>query len=302
MSNPNVYAPSSKLEITASHLSIAGAVLIFALSCIIGIICDSIALLLDAGTGLVILFMAFFARIAIKKVGSPPDYRFNFGYGKYESFSVAVQNSSIIATCIIGIAFAVQDIVHPEDIARYDLPIMSTLFCGALSLALGFCLRSAALRRGSSVLRASSTQWFVDSALSFGMCAGFTLGIIAIHHGHRNIAPYIDPVMAIVLALLFMGFPLNTLAANVLELLDVAPPKEINDRIKSVAKRYENHSCGIHRMRVRKAGKKTFLDIGFVVHGNLTVKETEALADNFERDLIRLVPGCDTIVYFKHRE
>jgi cation diffusion facilitator family transporter len=302
MSTQVAHTPYNKREITAAHLSIAGATFIFATSCIVGITCDSIALLLDAGTGLVILFMTFFARVAIKKLGSPPDHRFNFGYGKYEAFSVAMQNSCIIATCIIGIVFAVQDIVHPEDIVRYDLPAVATLLCGVLALTLGSYLRKISLIEDSSVLRASSTQWFVDAGLSFGMCAGFMFGIAAIRFGYQEIAPYIDPVMAIVLALLFMKLPLKMVVANVLELLDVAPEKDVHDRIKTVAERYKNHSCDLHRMRVRKAGKKTFLDVGFIVHGNLTVKETETIAENFERDLVNLVPGCDTIVYFKHKE
>lgn len=302
MGDPVAHRPSGDREIAAAHLSIAGALLIFAVSCGAGIVCDSIALMLDAGTGLVNLLMAFFTRGVIRKIGSPPDHRFNFGYGKYEAFAVAVQNFGIVVTCLIGIIFAVQDIIHAEDIVRYDLPAAAALFCGALALALGLHARRVSLRGGSSVLRSTAMQWFVDAGLSFGMCAGFVVGILLLRMGRREIAPYVDPVMAILLAALFMRFPCRVITAAIAELLDAVPGKEVHDRIRSVAEQYGSRACGIGRMRARRAGKKTFLDIGFIVHGGLTVREAAAMADDFERDLNRAVPGCDATVYFRHLE
>ncbi len=298
---PNLRARPSRggREAFAARLSIVGAVLIFAVSSVVGVTCDSIALLLDAGTGFIILCMTLFARVAIRKVGSPPDRLFHFGYGKYEPLAAATQNIGIVSTCVLGAVVAVQDIIHPEDIVRYDLPAASSLACGMIALALGGYLRGVAGRDGSVILRASATQWFVDAGLSFAMCAGFMLGIAAVRFGCRGAAPYIDPAMAIVLALLFMRLPLRELGGELRELLDGAPEQEICDRIEGVAKRYGARACGVHRVRARRAGRRTFLEVGFVVREDLTAAEAAALAEEFERELIGAVPGCEATVYFK---
>ncbi|HOW88317.1 MAG TPA: hypothetical protein PKV84_06660, partial [Candidatus Omnitrophota bacterium] len=53
-------------EIKAAQISIAGAVIIFLVSLTVGIMIDSVALLLDAGTGFVILLMTFWVRSIIR--------------------------------------------------------------------------------------------------------------------------------------------------------------------------------------------------------------------------------------------
>ena len=287
-------------QVVAVHASIIGAAVIFLISLVVGILADSIALLLDAGTGMVILFAAFFVRTVINKIESPPDHRFNFGYEKYEPLTVTLQNVAIMVTCLVGAKFAIQDIVHPEDIVRYDIPVAATLVSGIIAMSLGIYIRKVALRIGSSVLRTSAMHWFIDGSLSFSMCAGFIVGLILADAGYGSISHYVDPVMAIVLALIFIKIPFKAVTINVLELLDAIPEKEIHSKIKQIAKNYEPQSLGIRRMRVRKAGRKTFLDIGFAVNENLTVKEANRIAENFKRDIIREVPNADAVVYFEH--
>lgn len=287
-------------QVFAAHASIFGAAVIFLISLVIGLLSDSIALLLDAGTGMVILFAAFFVRVVMQKMENPPDHRFNFGYEKYEPLTVTLQNVAIMITCLVGVKFAIQDIIHPEDMVRYDIPAAAAFLSGIIAMCLGLYIRKVSLRIGSSVLRTSATHWFIDGSLSFSMCAGFIVGFILADSGYGNLSDYVDPIMAILLALIFIKIPFKAVTVNVLELLDAIPEKEIHDKIKQIAKNYEPRSLGMRRMRVRKAGRKTFLDIGFAVDENLTVKEAEKIAENFKRDIMREVPNCDAVVYFEH--
>ncbi|MBU4377403.1 MAG: cation diffusion facilitator family transporter [Candidatus Omnitrophica bacterium] len=289
-------------QITAAHMSIAGAALIFLISFTVGIIADSITLLLDAAASLVILLVAFFVRTIIKKIDSPPDHMFNFGYAKYEPFTVALQNIAIIVTCLFALKVAIQDIIHPDEVTIYIIPVIASFVSGILALLLGFYMRDVAVRTNSRVLRTSGMYWFSDSMLSFAMCGGFLFGWLMRKEGYVNIAIYVDPVMAIILSLFLMKLPTKNITANLLELLDAVPPKEIRDLINKIAEKHKMHSFGINRMRTRKAGKKTFMDICFVVRDNLTMKEASAIAADFERDLAAELPHCDIVVHFKHSD
>lgn len=300
MSGDNLQDASVRQQITAAHISIIGAAIIFLISFVVGIISDSITLLLDAATGMVILFAAFFVRIIIKKIDDPPDHRFNFGYGKYEPFTVALQNIAIMITCLFALKVAIQDIIHPDDVSTYIIPVIASFFSGILALVLGIYLRGVAVRTTSGVLRTSGLHWFSDSIFSFAICAGFVFGMVMREKGYTNISIYVDPVMAIVLSLFLMKLPTKNITVNLLELLDAVPSADIRDKIKKIAEKYKPHSFGIERVRARKAGKRTFVNIGFVVHENLSVKDSRALAENFERDLAAELPHCDIVVYFKH--
>lgn len=287
-------------EMKAAHISIVGAGIIFLVSLVVGMMVDSVTLLLDAGTGLVILSMALFVKKILQKIANPPDQQYNFGYEKYESLTVALQNIAIVFTCLIGIVFAIQDIVHPEDILRYDLPVLATGLTTLFSLGLMVYLGGVARRRGSSMLKTAALHWGVDAGMSLGMFAGFFIGLILVRAGHKELSIYVDPVMAIILAALVMRLPLKAFSGNVRELLDGAPSRDIHEKITRIAEKHQKGFSGIHRMRVRKAGKKTFLDIGFNAQGDRSLADVQQLAESFERELTQELPGCDVVVYFKN--
>lgn len=299
MSKENI-STAHEQQIFAAHLSIVGGILIFLISLIVGIMTDSVALLLDAATGSVILFVAFLVRLIIKKINQPPDQAFHFGYEKYEPLTMVLQNTAIILTCLFGIYFAVQDIIHPDVVSRFDLPAVAAFVSGVMAVALAIYIKIFALRTHSGVLKTSSLHWLIDSILSFAMCVGFLFGLFLHKLGYIRITPYIDPVMAIILALVFMRIPLKTITHNIFELLDAAPSQDIQDKIRKIVDLYKSRSLGVERIRFRKAGKKIFLDACFFVHGSLTVKEAEELANSFERDLAGEIEDCDVVVYFKH--
>jgi divalent metal cation (Fe/Co/Zn/Cd) transporter len=152
------------------------------------------------------------------------------------------------------------------------------------------------------MLKTAGLHWYADTVLSFGVCFGFLFGLVLQMLGYTKITPYVDPVMAIILALFFIQTPIKTIIHNVLELLDAVPSQDIRSRVKEVVEQYKPKSFGVHRLRSRKAGERIFVDICFIVHGNITVAEVEQLANSFERDLKGHLPICDVIVYFKPKQ
>jgi cation diffusion facilitator family transporter len=295
----NVDYGRKKQQVLAAKVSIWGSVMLFFISASVGIAVDSIALLLDASASLVVLFVAFLINFSIKRVHRPPDEAYNFGYNKYEPFTVTMQGVLIITTCVISIKFAIQDIIHAEDIHTYGLPAAATFISGIIGIFIVNYLKDIAKRTNSAMLKSASLHWRVDTVLSFGVCAGFLFGFILQVSGFNKITPYIDPVIAIILAVFLIQSPIKAISHSVLELLDAVPGEDIRSRVRKVVELYKPKSFGVHRLRTRKAGEKIFVDICFIVHGNLTVVEAEDLAKGFERDLKTHLSGCDVIVYFK---
>lgn len=286
-------------QILATKVSICTSVILFLITAVVGIAVDSITLLLDASSNLVILFVAFFMHFAIKKVHRPPDDFYNFGYGKYEPLTAALQGSLIIATCVVSMKFAIQDIIHADEIHSYGLPALATFISGIIGIFIVIYLRRVAARTNSVMLKTASLHWHADTVLSFGVCAGFFFGLLLQNFGFDRITPYVDPLMAIILALLLIRVPLKTIMHNVLELLDAAPAESIRMSVRKVVEEYKPRSFGVHRLRTRKAGEKIFVEVCFIVKPSLTIAEVEELARNFEQDLKIHLPVSDVVVYFK---
>lgn len=301
MKKPEGTAGSRDLAM-AVRISMAGSVLLFLISAIAGIVVDSITLILDASASLVILAAALLMHYAVKKIRQPPNDAYHYGYHKYEPLTAVVQRGLIIVTCIVSVKYAIQDIVHAEDIHSYGLPAVATFFSGMLGVAVTIYLRRIAKNTNSRMIQAAALHWLSDTVLSFGVCGGFLFGLLMQNWGQTAITPYVDPVMAIGLALCFVLVPVRGFMSDLLELLDAAPVGDIRELVRKEVDRYKPRAFGVHRVRTRVAGQKTFVEVCFFVQDSLTVRHADELAMEFERDLKTRIPACDVVVSFKaHR-
>lgn len=94
--NINSASERKRLQTLTVNVSTAGSVVLFLISASVGIAVDSVTLILDASASLVILTGAFLMAFAIK--------------------------------------FAIQDIVHADDIANHVLPVLATFVSSILGV------------------------------------------------------------------------------------------------------------------------------------------------------------------------
>ncbi|MFH1441978.1 MAG: cation diffusion facilitator family transporter [Candidatus Omnitrophota bacterium] len=283
----------------AAKISIAGSITLFFIAAIVGIAVDSVTLLLDASSNLVILVVGFLMHFVVKKLHKPPDERFNFGYEKYEPLTVLVQGGLIMATCIISVMFAVQDIIHADDIKNYYFPAIGTFLSGIIGIFIFNYFKIVARGTKSSMMQAAALHWLTDTLMSFGIFGGFFIGLLLHYFGYLRITPYIDPVMAIILALFLVRMPAKVMINSISELLDAVPAKDICEEVKNIARKYKPQSCDIHRVRIRKAGGKLFVDIGLVLKSDLIRPDITKMINAFEHNFKTRFTGCDLVIYLK---
>lgn len=283
----------------AARVSAWGAGISFLIAAVVGVMVDSVTLVLDATASLAILASALLMRFSAKKVHAPPDEAFHYGYHKFETLTAVVQQGLILVTCVVSIKFAVQDIVHPEEVKSFGLPAVAMFFSALLSVGVTAYLKRLAKRVRSQMVRASALHWVSDTVLSFGVCAGFVFGLLVRGSAYSGITPYIDPVMAIILAGCLLAPPVKGLLRDLYELLDAAPAREIRDKVRAVVGLYNSRVSGTHRVRVRRAGQKIFVEACFLERETLTLARAGEIAREFEKDLKSHFPDCDVIVHFR---
>ncbi|MDD5080173.1 MAG: cation diffusion facilitator family transporter [Candidatus Omnitrophica bacterium] len=297
--NADPMAETKRRQMLAVKVSMAGSITLFLISAVVGIAVDSVTLILDASASLVILGVAFLMNFSISKIHRPADEMYNFGYNKYEPLTASVQGILIFAACLFAIKIAIQDIIHAEDIANHFLPVAATFAASILGVFITLYLKRLSRNTGSNMLRAAGLHWYMDTVLSFGVCFGFLLGLLLQRAGYVKITPYVDPVMAIALALILVWVPFKTVIHNVRELLDAVPRDDSYARIKGIVDMRKPDSLGVHRLRMRKAGEKIFLDIILTVKDNLSVFEIEKLANKLDKDIRSDLGNCDILISFK---
>lgn len=288
-------------ELLASRVSIAGWIIIILISLTAGLITDSITLLLDSSQGLVTLIVAVLVQTTIQKLRQPPDEKFQFGYWKYEPLTNALQGIMIMLTCLISIKFAVQDIIHAENVHSYVIPLIAAFLGGSLAVAVGAYILAVARRNRSEVLRTAGWGWLVDSVFSWGIFGGFLIGLVLQRSGQTGITPYVDPVMAVILALCLMATPVKIVTLNVAELLDAAPPRKLREEVRQAALAAKPEAFEIDRIRLRKAGGHLFIEITCLLGERLSAPEIGLLMADFEKALTERLPGSDVSLHYRTR-
>ncbi len=67
--------------------------------------------------------------------------------------------------------------------------------------------------------------------------------------------------------------------------MDAAPPAEITDRIRRLVGEHAYGALEAHDLRIRHAGRLTYLEFHLVVPGDLTVSDAHDICDRIESAL-----------------
>ncbi len=110
---------------------------------------------------------------------------------------------------------------------------------------------------------------------------------------------FIDHVGAVFVSLLILYAALKIMITGFKELLDVGAPREICEKIKTIAlKNPAAHQ--IHGIRTRYAGNSLQVDLHVVVDGSMTVYESHQVAEDIEARLLNEGPDIvDVVVHIE---
>ncbi|HOL68032.1 MAG TPA: cation transporter, partial [bacterium] len=162
-------------EVKLNLLSVAASLLIFLSAAGIGLAIDSITLLLSSSAQLVDVITGFFYHRVITTVDREPNERYHFGFAKYEPLTAFLSGVLILSACVFSLKFAVQDIIHPEEVENYSAGLVLAGVTAVVSFMLVPLLRKYARVFHSSILRVIAVEWFNDGLSSVGIAVGFLL-------------------------------------------------------------------------------------------------------------------------------
>ncbi len=290
-----------KQELFAMRLSLIGCVATAILALVIGICVDSVTLILDSGKRFIAMAAVLLSIFVIKNIHKSADRRYHFGYSKYEPLAVVIEGILIIAVCFMSVKFAIQDIIHSEDILRYDIPIAFTAVCGFFGLFLGLYLRQTGKIVNSSILDANGLGWYLDGLFSFGICAGFTTGSILKTLNYGDLSHYVDPVMTLILVSIIISHPLKTIKHHILELVDASPGEDVEKDVREIAERLKRKYgiSNINRIRLRKAGRKVFIELIFSLKEKENIAKINNVTAEITQELSAKFSHFDVVVAFE---
>jgi cation diffusion facilitator family transporter len=276
-------------------LSLAAAVVTIGLKALAAAITGSVGFLSDALESVVNLVAAVIALLALRTAARPPDEQHQFGHGKAEYLSAAVEGGMILIAAGAIVWTSVRRLIEPVALERAGLGLALSTLAALVNLAVGLGLVRAGRRHRSITLEADGRHLLTDVATSAGVLVG--IAAVAVTGWER-----LDPIIALLVGVNIVHTGWTLLRRSGSGLLDVALPADDVERITGVLDRYRRDGVAFHALRTRASGRQRFVSVHVLVPGRWTVQQGHDLAERIEADLATALPGVATFTHVEPLE
>lgn len=235
-----------------------------------GIVGSSQALIADGFNSMLDVVAGAIALVGYRVSNKPPDEDHHYGHANAETVAALIVGLLIIATGSIIVREAIGTIWE----GTAERPALWTVFVAVAVIALKFGLylytRAVAKSEKSLVVAATATDHLSDVIATTGVL----IGVIGAQLGY----PVLDPIAAFWVAAVILYHAFRIVRDNTFVLLGGAPSQETIDAITKTLRAVPG-VMGLHRTKVRTAGRRLLVDTEILVDGSLSVEDAHDIAN-----------------------
>lgn len=227
------------------------------------------------------------------RVAKPADHNHDFGHGKAEYVSVAVEGTLIFVAAAAIIYGAVHRLLTPQPLEQLGLGLALSGVATLLNFGTGLVLVRAGRSNRSITLEADGQHLLTDVWTSVGVLVA--IGLVALTGW-----TVLDPVIAMLVGanILWTGYRL--VRRSVVGLLDgTLPPEEVAIVSDALNRVCGDPSVAISELRTRESGRQRFVYATLTVPGAWTVERSHRMADAVEGAVDAALPGTTTFVHIE---
>ncbi|MBQ9098295.1 MAG: cation transporter [Clostridia bacterium] len=266
--------------------------LLFAIKLVAGSLSGSISIRADAVNNLSDAGSSVISLISFKLSAKPADRKHPFGHARIEYVASMIVSFLILFIGVELVRSSAEKLMAPV------APILSTVAVIILSISILLKLWLALFNRGigkridSEVIRATAADSLSDACATAAVLIATVLG----HFLPEQVAPYIDPIMGILVAALIFWAGLKVLNDTKNSILGEAPDDETVETIKRIVAQYPD-ALGIHDLTVHNYGPgRVMASLHVEVDGKQDIFQTHDTIDQIESRL-RQEFGMDCTIH-----
>jgi len=263
----------------------------------VGLLIGSISVISEAihsGVDLIAALIAFFA---VKKSSQPADDKHPFGHGKMENVSGTVEALLIFVAGGWIIYESVHTLLSPGHSLNPGWGVAVMLLSALVNTVVSHFLFKIGRETDSIALVADAWHLRTDVYTSLGV----TVALGLIWMGELLIPQtdlgWLDPVAAILVALLIIKAAFRLTLESARDLLDVSLPEEEEESIKRCIESYRPDVRGYHRLRTRKSGSDRFIEFHIALDPDMSVERSHQLTDDISESIKNLFPDASVTVH-----
>ena len=288
MSHPSQTKNNRAALTRFAWISIGASILTIVLKSGAYLLTNSVGFLSDAVESLVNLTAGIVALAMLTVAALPPDDSHAYGHSKAEYFSSTTEGILILVAAGGIIFAAIQRFLNPQPLEQLGIGLIVSAAASAVNFAAARILLQAGKRENSITLEADAQHLMTDVWTSVGIIVG--IGIVALTGWL-----VLDPIIAILVGLNIVWTAYQILRRSVAGLMDASLPDQEQKAIEAVMARYREKGVDFHALRTRQSAARRFISVHVLVPGAWTVHDAHHIAEDFEGDIRRELPG--TIIH-----
>jgi cation diffusion facilitator family transporter len=164
-------ANRDRIIVRTSIIGILANIFLAAFKAAVGIISNSIAVVLDAVNNLSDALSSVITIVGTKLAGKLPDKKHPLGYGRIEYLSAMIVSAIVLYAGITALVESVKKIIHPEKADYSAVALIIIAMAVVVKLALGRYVKAKGKAVNSSALVASGSDALFDAILSASVFA-----------------------------------------------------------------------------------------------------------------------------------
>jgi cation diffusion facilitator family transporter len=278
-------------------LSVASNSVLVVLKLVVGMLIGSVSVMSEAIHSGVDLLAAAIAYISVRTSGRPADEEHPFGHGKVENLSGAVEAVLIFVAAGWIISEAIHKFFNPAPLDMLGWGVVVMLISAGSNWVVSRMLMKVGKETDSIALRADAWHLRTDVYTSVGVMVG-----LAVIWSAKLVNPawdlvWIDPVVAIGVALLIVKAAWELTSESVRDLLDVRMSRDDESWIRELAVRRKPVVCGFHGLRTRKAGPARFIEFHLLLDKAMTVADSHRISEDLEKEISSRFNGSHVVIH-----
>lgn len=270
-----------------ARLSILSNTLLIIMKFTVGIISGSVSILSEAIHSMMDLVAAVIAFFSVRVSDTPPDKGHPYGHGKFENLSGVLEAILILVAAGWIVYEAIKKMSNSQPVESIGLGSLVMFISAGINIFVSRKLYKVAKETDSVALEADALHLKTDVYTSLGV--GFGLLLIWITKLH-----YLDPIIAILVALLILKEAYQLLSRAFAPLLDSSWNKgDLTDLENSLLKMGVKY----HDLKTRRAGSYMFADFHLEMSPDVPLAEVHRYCDEIEEKLKKELPNLRITIH-----
>jgi len=273
----------------ATHASVFVAVFLILIKMVGYTLTGSVTLLSSLMDSLLDSLASIINLIAVRHALEPADKEHRFGHGKAEPLAGFAQAGFIIASSGFLLFEAIRRLKYPQPLDYANIGIVIIIISLIATYALVRYQQYVVKVTGSVAIRADSIHYMSDFLLN-------TLVIISLVLVSQFKLWWIDPILAIGIAIYISLTAKNIAVDSLAQLMDRELPDEERNKIIEIVKSH-SQVIDLHELRTRMSGRDIFIQFHLDLDKKLSLYEAHSIAESVEKKLQEAFPEADILIH-----